>query len=231
MGPCGAAIRMRGLVMSELEFGRKLRALRHERSETLEDVSTATGLSVAMLSRVERGQRLPSPESVEALAQHFGLPTEDLMRETIASRIVNSYGREWTGTVAEEAPAGPVLANRLGSYGDILPNRAVAAPSVASSANRAPEVHRMEFADSLQPRSADVRTTPSRRAGTVFSARPVEELFEEDAARDSLADSIRVAEVALESAMRAVRRAQASGDPRQVAEAERVLERLRGIIG
>ena len=224
MGPYGAAIRMRGLVMSELEFGRKLRALRHERSETLEDVSTATGLSVAMLSRVERGQRLPSPESVEALAQHFGLPTEDLMRETIANRIVNSYGREWTGTVAEEAPAGMLMASRAEF-------RQEAPMPGAEPANRAPEVHRMEFADSLQPRSADVRTTPSRRAGTVFSARPVEELFEEDAARDSLADSIRVAEVALESALRAVRRAQASGDPRQVEEAGRVLQRLRGKIG
>jgi transcriptional regulator with XRE-family HTH domain len=215
---------MRGLVMSELEFGRKLRALRHERSETLEDVSTATGLSVAMLSRVERGQRLPSPESVEALAQHFGLPTEDLMRETIASRIVNSYGREWTGTVAEEAPADMLLASRAES-------RQAAPTPGAEPAHPAPDACRMEFADSLRPRSAGVRTTPSRPAGTVFSVRPVEELFEEDAARDSLADSVRVAEVALESAMRAVRRAQASGDPRQVAEAERVLERLREMIG
>lgn len=223
MGPYGGVMWMRGSLMGELEFGRKLRALRHERNETLEDVSAATGLSVAMLSRVERGQRLPSPESVEELAQHFGLPTAYLMREAIASRIVNSYGREWAED-AEEASAGPMLAASLGS-------RAEVPPDVAESADRAPKARREEFADSLTLASADARTARPRRAGTVFSARPIEALFGEDAARDSLADAVRVAEVALESAMRAVRRAQASGDPRQVAEAERVVERLRGKIG
>lgn len=101
----------------------------------------------------------------------------------------------------------------------------------AESADRALDACRIDLAASAPPRSADARTTPSRRAGTVFSARSVEELFREDVARDSLADSVRVAEVALESAMRAVRRAQASGDPRQKAEAERALERLREMIG
>ena len=170
--------------MGELEFGRKLRALRHERNETLEDVSAATGLSVAMLSRVERGQRLPSPDSVEVLAQHFGLPTEKLMREAIASRIVNSYGREWEDSAGLQPPM-----------------------------------------------NADVRIGRSPRADVMFSALPMDALFDEDVVRDSLADAVRVAEVALESAMRAVRRAQASGDPRQVEEAERVLERLRRAIG
>jgi len=105
MRPYGGVMWIRGALMGELEFGRKLRALRHERNETLEDVSAATGLSVAMLSRVERGQRLPSPESVEELAQHFGLPTAYLMREAIASRIVNSYGREWAEDAEEASSA------------------------------------------------------------------------------------------------------------------------------
>ena len=47
--------------MKQYDFGLRLRQLRHDRRETLEQVSEATGLSVAMLSRVERGERLPSP--------------------------------------------------------------------------------------------------------------------------------------------------------------------------
>ena len=69
------------------------------------------------------------------------------------------------------------------------------------------------------------------RAGMAFVAQPIEALFGEEAARDQLEDAVRVAEVALESAMRAVRRAQASGDPDQIEEAERVLKRLRRATG
>jgi transcriptional regulator with XRE-family HTH domain len=87
--------------MGRIDFGYVLRKLRHSRGETLEQVSEATGLSAAMLSRVERGERLPSPESVEVLARHFDLPVDYLMSETIAHRMVNRYGEESTNRVAE----------------------------------------------------------------------------------------------------------------------------------
>ncbi len=87
--------------MSRIDFGNILRQLRRSRDETLEQVSEATGLSVAMLSRVERGERLPSPESVEALAKHFGLSAEYLMSETIAHRLVNRYGEASASRTAE----------------------------------------------------------------------------------------------------------------------------------
>ena len=54
-----------------------------------------------MLSRIERGERLPSPESVEALAKHFGLSADYLMSETIAHRLVNRYGEEKSSKAAE----------------------------------------------------------------------------------------------------------------------------------
>ncbi len=87
--------------MSRIDFGNILRQLRRSRDETLEQVSEATGLSVAMLSRIERGERLPSPESVEALAKHFGLSADYLMSETIAHRLVNRYGEESASRTAE----------------------------------------------------------------------------------------------------------------------------------
>ncbi|MDO8848940.1 MAG: helix-turn-helix transcriptional regulator [Coriobacteriia bacterium] len=195
--------------MDEQDFGRKLRVLRHERAETLEDVSAATGLSVAMLSRVERGERLPSPDSVESLARHFGLPAEELMSETIASKMMNRYGRESSSKAAARMQSDD--------------------RTMASMSPR--EAYPETMASAPAPRASASARLPMRAAGMAFIAQPIEALFSEDAARDSLADAARVAEVALESAMRAVRRAQASGDPDQIEEAERVLKRLRRAMG
>ncbi len=47
---------------------------------------------------------------------------------------------------------------------------------------------------------------------------------------ETLSEAAHVAEVALTSAVRAAQRARASGDPAQVAEAERVLRRLRALV-
>ncbi len=99
--------------MARINFGNVLRKLRHNRDETLEQVSEATGLSVAMLSRVERGERLPSPDSVEALARHFEIPVDYLMSETIANRMVNRYGEESSRSAAEHMSREP---ERLGLF-------------------------------------------------------------------------------------------------------------------
>lgn len=109
--------------MSRIDFGNILRQLRRSRDETLEQVSEATGLSVAMLSRVERGERLPSPESVEALAKHFGLSADYLMSETIAHRLVNRYGEESASRTAEhmtrEQPEAELLAGPMDEDDDV----------------------------------------------------------------------------------------------------------------
>jgi transcriptional regulator with XRE-family HTH domain len=100
--------------MARVGFGTVLRRIRHDRGETLEQVSEATGLSVAMLSRVERGERLPSPESVETLAAHFGLPAEYLMSETIANRMLNRYGLKSSSLAAERLSREPAETAALG---------------------------------------------------------------------------------------------------------------------
>ena len=106
--------------MARVGFGTVLRRIRHDRGETLEQVSEATGLSVAMLSRVERGERLPSPESVETLAAHFGLPAEYLMSETIANRMLNRYGLKSSSLAAERLSREPQESVALGSEADTL---------------------------------------------------------------------------------------------------------------
>lgn len=217
--------------MSEHDFGQWLRRLRHERGETLEDVSAATGLSVAMLSRVERGERLPSPESVESLARHFGLPADELLSETIAHKVMNRYGREWSPQVRNPATWGDRASEREVAELRTSWLAEVRTPAeempAAEVANRRRPPQKAAAPAGPQPARAPL---PTRTAGTAFTAQPIEALFGEEAARDQLADAARVAEVALESAMRAVRRALASGDPQQAEEAERVLERLRDML-
>ncbi len=105
--------------MARVGFGTVLRRIRHDRGETLEQVSEATGLSVAMLSRVERGERLPSPESVETLAAHFGLPAEYLMSETIANRMLNRYGLKSSSLAAERLSRESPEAAALGWAADM----------------------------------------------------------------------------------------------------------------
>lgn len=76
------------------DLGDTLRTLRLSRGETLTDVADATGVSVAMLSRLERGQRSPSPETLGMVARHFGLPAEEMLGEAIAERMCDRYGVE-----------------------------------------------------------------------------------------------------------------------------------------
>ncbi|MBI0433558.1 cupin domain-containing protein [Roseomonas sp. KE0001] len=54
--------------------GRKLRAMRQRRGWTLAELSTRCGLSLGMLSQVERGLSSPSIRSLQKLAGIFGIP-------------------------------------------------------------------------------------------------------------------------------------------------------------
>jgi transcriptional regulator with XRE-family HTH domain len=241
--------------MNEMDVGRQLRELRHERDETLEQVSAATGLSVAMLSRIERGERLPSPESVEALARHFGLAPETLLGETIANRMLNRYGRESSNRAAEH-----VMGLRSGWSGD-----EAAAPASAPAPRRATGFSRRPISDLVKPMpedAADALYAPAMRSGSapepdagpeaemtlacgieppMLSARVASFALKAEAdlatrlepdsdAAAQLADATRVAEVALESALRAVERAAASGDPQIAEQARQAVARLRRML-
>ena len=53
--------------------GPRLRALRKQRETTLADLSTATGISVSTLSRLESGDRRPTLELLLPLAKAHGV--------------------------------------------------------------------------------------------------------------------------------------------------------------
>jgi len=55
-----------------------LKHWRRKNRLTLEDMSDLTGYSIAMLSRVERGERQLAPLSRVAVAKRLGVPIRDL---------------------------------------------------------------------------------------------------------------------------------------------------------
>ncbi|GAA2375853.1 hypothetical protein Cme02nite_05530 [Catellatospora methionotrophica] len=59
--------------------GPRLRALRQQRETTLADLSTATGISVSTLSRLESGSRKPTLELLLPLARAHGVTLDELV--------------------------------------------------------------------------------------------------------------------------------------------------------
>lgn len=60
------------------ELGARIRTLRFERRRTLRQLADATGLSVSMVSMVERGQANPSIGTLVATAAALGVPMVNL---------------------------------------------------------------------------------------------------------------------------------------------------------
>ncbi|MEE6274115.1 helix-turn-helix domain-containing protein [Georgenia wangjunii] len=59
--------------------GPRLRALRTDRELTLSELSTATGISVSTLSRLESGGRRPTLELLLPLARTYAVPIDELV--------------------------------------------------------------------------------------------------------------------------------------------------------
>jgi transcriptional regulator with XRE-family HTH domain len=59
--------------------GPRLKALRQQREATLAQISTATGISVSTLSRLEAGQRRPTLELLLPLAHAYQVALDDLV--------------------------------------------------------------------------------------------------------------------------------------------------------
>ena len=75
-----------------MDFGEKLKKSRKNRNETLHMVAMGTNIDMTLLSKFERGERLPTPNQVQKLARHFGLDNTKMEIEVIAGRILNLYG-------------------------------------------------------------------------------------------------------------------------------------------
>lgn len=70
----------------ERAIGREVRALRQQLDMTLQDVTRVTGLSVAMISKIENGQTSPSLSTLRALSKAFSVPINYFFRHVEEKR-------------------------------------------------------------------------------------------------------------------------------------------------
>jgi transcriptional regulator with XRE-family HTH domain len=101
-------------------LGRRLRALRTERWETLAQTAERAGISPQYLSEIERGRKEPSSEMIAALAGALGISVADLMAgaaadlrhdaSIVALAAVSTAGTAQLTRAARAAryPSGPV---------------------------------------------------------------------------------------------------------------------------
>lgn len=62
-----------------MKLGDRIRELRKSKGETLKDISDRTKLSVSYLSDIERGRTKPSLQTLDTIAEHFGISVTDLL--------------------------------------------------------------------------------------------------------------------------------------------------------
>lgn len=60
------------------KWGRRIRAFRKLKGYTQESLAQKLGVSVSILGEVERGNRLPSNELIEQVAEELGISKNDL---------------------------------------------------------------------------------------------------------------------------------------------------------
>ena len=77
---------------SNSELGQYIRNLRTEKKETLHDVSKGTDIDSPLLSKIERGVRLPTDEQINKISEYFKLDESDLKVMVMAEKIIKDYG-------------------------------------------------------------------------------------------------------------------------------------------
>jgi transcriptional regulator with XRE-family HTH domain len=75
-----------------MSVGKFLRSLRHERERTLHQVSVKTDLDSPLLSKIERGERLPTKEQIKKLSKFYSIEKSLLETKCAAERILKDYG-------------------------------------------------------------------------------------------------------------------------------------------
>ena len=74
------------------ELGRFLRDLRKTNGQTLHQVSQGTDIDSPLISKLERGERLPTEEQIKKLAKHFNISESELKIKATAEKIIKEFG-------------------------------------------------------------------------------------------------------------------------------------------
>ena len=61
------------MIVIKSEIGNKLRNLRKQKDDTLNNVSEVSGINLTILSKIERGERLPTLEQLSSLAKYYNI--------------------------------------------------------------------------------------------------------------------------------------------------------------
>lgn len=80
--------------MSTKNIGDKLRKLREENELPLRKVAALIDIDVAILSKMERGERKLTKEVVQNLAKLYKYNTEELMVLYLSEKVVYEIGKE-----------------------------------------------------------------------------------------------------------------------------------------
>lgn len=75
-------------------IGELLRQSRVEQQQLLREVAASIGIDPALLSKIERGERLPSREKVLKFAKYFKLEKDELIVAWLSDKLVNELEGE-----------------------------------------------------------------------------------------------------------------------------------------
>lgn len=77
---------------NQFDVGLYFRNLRVQQGETLHQVAKGTDIDMTMLSKIERGERLPTTEQAKQLAQYFKVKESEVLAKVTAGKIIKDYG-------------------------------------------------------------------------------------------------------------------------------------------
>ena len=73
-------------------IGLYIKKIRTEKELTLHQVAVGTDIDATIISKIERGGRIPTNEQLNKIANFFEIPIELLKQKTIAEKIIKEYG-------------------------------------------------------------------------------------------------------------------------------------------
>lgn len=74
------------------DLGQHLRELRKAKGQTLHQVSKGSDIDSPLLSKIERGERLPTQEQIKKLSKYFKVAESELKIMATAEKIIKEYG-------------------------------------------------------------------------------------------------------------------------------------------
>ncbi len=74
------------------EIGRYLRKLRKDKGQTLHQVAKSTDIDSPLISKIERGERIPTAEQIKKFSKYYKIDEGHLKVMAAAGKIIKEYG-------------------------------------------------------------------------------------------------------------------------------------------